>query len=206
MWPRTVEDAAEILRRDDDHVGHPEKRMDESAPSREMVVGLAAVVVQDHALAEAARGQDRRNRAEQERPVRRGEDVDHVASREPREARPVERLGQDGSRIRAAPHPAEAARERRVDRDEADLVALFFQMPGERRRLDPVAADDVEARHDHGDPRPDHGTNPPRRQCDALQRNDPVGRSDRAHRHDQRRRQPTKRQSGRSHKGEGGNT
>ena len=124
--PRDVaaagEDAAEIPRRNDDRVGHLQKRMDEAAPAREMVVGLAAVVVEDHALAEPPRRQDRRHRAEQERPVRGGEDVHDVALGEAPQARSVERLGQHGPRVRAAPHPAEAARKRGVDGHDADRV------------------------------------------------------------------------------------
>ena len=120
MWPRRVKMPRRYLRRNDDRVGHLQKRMDEAAPAREMVVGLATVVVEDHALAEAPRRQDRRHRAEQERPVGGGEDVHDIAPGEAPQARPVERLGQHGPRVRAAPHPAEAPRKRRVDGHEAD--------------------------------------------------------------------------------------
>ena len=118
MWPRRVKTPRQILGRHDDRVGHLQQRMDERAPAREMVVGLATVVVEDHALAEPPRRQDRRHRAEQERPVRGGEDVHDIALGEAPQARSVERLGQHGPRVRAAPHPAEAARKRRVDGHE----------------------------------------------------------------------------------------
>ena len=49
----TREHLAEIFGRHDDLVRQPQPRMHEGAPVGEMVVGLAAVVVQHHALVSA---------------------------------------------------------------------------------------------------------------------------------------------------------
>ena len=145
------EDIAQVHRGDDDLVDHPEPRVHEQAPARQVVARLAAVVVEDHALPVEAPGHDGRQRGEEERPVRGAEDVDHVGPPEAPEARQIEDLVGDGPQVGVAAEPPEARGERRVDGHEAHVVAVVTQMSEEGPGLDPLASQDVEARRHDGD-------------------------------------------------------
>ena len=101
--------------------------MHERAPVREMILGLAAVVVQHDALVEQPRGQHRGHRREQERRVRRGEDVRHVIARQPRQAGHIQQLVQRGPRVRQPAHPSHAEWKPWIDRDERRIHSVFTE-------------------------------------------------------------------------------
>src|SRR5882762_5604336 len=110
--------------------------MDEAPPPRQLIRRLSAVVVQHDALAEAARGQHRRQRGKQERPVGGGEDVDDIGVTEPGQAREIEGLVEHGSGVRVASEPPQAGRKARVDWNVRDVVTVAPEPGGDRSRLD----------------------------------------------------------------------
>ena len=125
--------------------------MDEDPEAGEMVLGLSAVVVEDDTLPQGARGDDGRNGRQEKRPVRGGEDVHHVGATQADQAREEERLVQKGAHVGAAAEPPEPGRERRVDRNERDFMAVLPQRGGECSRLDPLPPQDLQARRDESD-------------------------------------------------------
>jgi hypothetical protein len=72
------EHALQPRRGNDDLIHHPQERRYGAAPAGEMIRRFAAVVVDEDRLAEKLRRQDCRDRSQQKRPVRCGEDMDDV--------------------------------------------------------------------------------------------------------------------------------
>ena len=103
------EDVLEEARRDGVPLDPAQRRArDRRAP--QMIGRLAAAVVHDDRLAEQLGDQDRRQRREQEREVRRGEDVDDVRPAQlADEQRPVAELGGDRPQVLDRPRRAGTA-------------------------------------------------------------------------------------------------
>ena len=77
----TSEDILEKRRRHDVAIDVPEQHSSDRR-SLQMVGRLAAAVVHDDGLSQQARHQDRRKGSQQERPIRRGKDVNDVGRAE----------------------------------------------------------------------------------------------------------------------------
>ena len=105
------EHRAQVLRRHDDLVRERQPRMDQGAPALEVILGFAAVVVEQDPLAEKPRRQERRRHREQERPVGCREHVHDVGVAQPAQARDVERLVQHGPDVRGSAGPSQARAE-----------------------------------------------------------------------------------------------
>src|SRR5437762_2743011 len=66
----TPENSLKVCRRDGDRVNESQERSDDRAPSREMVVGFTAMVMEHNRFVKEPCGDDRRNGCQHERPVR----------------------------------------------------------------------------------------------------------------------------------------
>ena len=76
-------DLLEVLRRNDDLVHHSQPGMNQFPPTCQMIRRFTTVIVEDLTLPQAPRDQDRGDRREQKRPVRRREHVHHIRMTQP---------------------------------------------------------------------------------------------------------------------------
>src|SRR5205085_12015522 len=117
----TREDIHEVAGRNDDLVGEAHGRCS-TPPPREVIIGLAAPVVEDHGGAESPADEHRGKGSEQIRPVRGRERVNHIVRpKGAGEARYVRDRCRDRAHILYLLENAEAAWKSWVDREEVHI-------------------------------------------------------------------------------------
>jgi hypothetical protein len=124
--------------------------VDKPSPVREMILGLAAVIVQHDALAEQVRGQHRRNGRKQERCVRSREHVHDVVRGEPGKPRHIHQLIQNRPRVRHPSHPSRSGRKPGIDGNERGIDSIVAQQVHEGLRLYSLPPEYFETRRNDG--------------------------------------------------------